>query len=66
MSRFGSRKFDAIEYAISEGVVSAADDLALAIEAISSSRERSLAMTKLEEAVMWANRAIRVERGANV
>lgn len=43
---------------VSESVRYKAAVLAELIEEIPVSRERSLAMTKLEECVMWANKAL--------
>lgn len=45
-------------------IMSDAKSLALTIEGMCpDSREKSLAMTRLEEAVMWANAAIMRDRG---
>ena len=53
-----SRRFTPEQAGISARIVLAAEDLALRIGEIKSSRERSLALTKLEESVMWANKAL--------
>ena len=59
-----TKRFDYVEY---DGASRSADrvmkdaayDLMDVIELIEASRERSLAITKLEEAIMWAGKAIR-------
>lgn len=58
---FESRIFSQEEGDLSHNVIIAAESLAVQIKAINPSRERSLAVTKLEEVVMWAHRAIAVQ-----
>lgn len=55
------RKFDLVESASSSSLrvkMSQAEEM---IRIISPSRERSLALTKLDEALFWANAAIAAE-----
>ena len=56
VSRFRPRyrKLESHEMQMSDDIKQAADDLCSLIEALPQSRETSLAITKLEEAVMWA------------
>lgn len=50
----------------SQTIRSEAKSLAVTVEGLCPpSREKSLAMTKLEEAVMWANAAIAREEGGD-
>lgn len=57
---FESRKFDEIEEAVSDQFIFWAQGLRDAISQIKDGRERALANTKLEESVMWANKALNV------
>ena len=65
LPQFKSRRFTPEQAGISARVVLAAEDLALRIGEINNSRERSLALTKLEEAVMWANKALAYAEDTN-
>jgi len=57
--KFKEHKFDSDQKLASGVVREAADTLDSVYEDwIVDSREKSLAMTKLEESVMWANKAI--------
>lgn len=57
---FESREFNEDEKVLSEYIRSKAEYLAEIIMSMPNSRERSLALTKLEEAIMWANKAINI------
>jgi hypothetical protein len=58
LPQFKSCQFTPEKIAISGRIITTAEDLALRIGEIKNSRERSLALTKLEESVMWANKAL--------
>jgi len=59
---FASRPLNDDQIARVKANVTAANTLEEAIEQTPPSRERSLAITKLEECVMWANKAISREQ----
>lgn len=61
---FTSIPYDPIGAALSGNIRDLASDLMRAIEQSEPSRERSLAITNLEQAVMWANKGIS-RTGAN-
>ena len=63
MSIFSSRPMNDDQLARSRAVRSKATDLLEVVEKSPPSRERSLAVTNLEQAVMWANKAISREEG---
>lgn len=52
------RKFDFVETAYSSSLRVKMSDVEEMVRRISPSRERSLALTKLDEALFWANAAI--------
>lgn len=52
------RKFDLVESAYSSSLRAKMSQAEEMIRRISPSRERSLALTKLDEALFWANAAI--------
>lgn len=52
------RKFDLVETAYSSSLRVKMSDVEEMVRRISPSRERSLALTKLDEALFWANAAI--------
>lgn len=59
--KFKQHKYESDQQLASGIVIDAADALDSVYEDwLVDSRERSLAMTKLEESVMWANKAIAV------
>lgn len=59
--RFVSVQFTAHQLQLSKGLIAEAQLLeAYILSSTESSRERSSALTKLEECVMWVNRAIAV------
>ena len=56
---FAHHEYDAAQQAASGSIRRAAEDLEAAIALrCAPSREKSLAMTKLEECAMWANKAL--------
>jgi len=58
---FKHHEFNEIQQSHSNTVVQAAETLEAAIRAwCPNSREKSLAVTNLEQAVMWANKAIAI------
>jgi hypothetical protein len=59
-ARFVSLPFTPAKKQASEGLVKQAQLLESYILCLPAGREQSLALTKLEECVMWANRAIAV------
>jgi hypothetical protein len=59
---FGSIKFDGEAQRISDGISNIASDLAVCINDMRDSREKSLALTKLEEAIMWGNKAVKSDQ----
>lgn len=61
-TRFDPVVLDDVEVEKLRAVRRAAEALAQAIERIPSGRERSLALTKVEESVLWAGRATAVAR----
>ena len=58
MNMYPVRKFDLVETAYSSSLRVKMSDAEEMIRRISPSRERSLALTKLDEALFWANAAI--------
>lgn len=59
-SRFEHVTFDALALGVADHIARIADELDDAIEQnIGGSPQRTIAARKLEEAVMWANKAIR-------
>ncbi len=57
MRRFDYAEFDAQQQAVHNNIRSACELVEQALEPLESSREKSLALTKLEEAYMWAGKA---------
>lgn len=57
-TRFDSRRVSGTGLAVIDGYKAEAEQLAQSIDrTVASSRERALAQTHLQEAVMWATRA---------
>ena len=52
------RELDEREKSIVEGIKANAETLETMIDLVPDGREKALAMTKLEEAVMWAVKAV--------
>lgn len=68
MSRFDYVKYDARSIERQEKAKNVCEDLESLIESLSNSREKFLALTKLEECYMWIGKAIRdsqTSRGGN-
>ncbi len=64
MSRLDSRKVNGIQQDKMHFVLDSAKQLEKCINDVChDGREKSLAMTKLEECVMWANKSISFENG---
>jgi hypothetical protein len=59
MNRFDYLKFDPHATNIHVAVKSKFEGLAETLEALPDGRAKSLALTKLEEAFMWAGKAVR-------
>lgn len=58
MAVFGSREFTEEEQTVATVIKGAASDLDGLLKCVPDSREKSLSITKLEECVMWAQKAI--------
>lgn len=64
MSRLESRKVTGVQQDRMQSVLCSAKQLEKCINDVChDGREKSLAMTKLEECVMWANKSISFENG---
>ena len=64
MSRLESRKVTGVQQDRMKSVLCSAKQLEKCINDVChDGREKSLAMTKLEECVMWANKSISFENG---
>ncbi len=64
MSRLDSRKVTGVQQDRMKFVLDSAKQLEKCINDVChAGREKSLAMTKLEECVMWANKSISFENG---
>lgn len=64
MSRLDSRKVTGVQQDRMKSVLYSAKQLEKCINDVChDGREKSLAMTKLEECVMWANKSISFENG---
>ena len=57
--RFEYTEFDAEQQKVHDRIREACELVELALEPLESSREKSLALTKLEESYMWAGKAVR-------
>lgn len=56
---FKSIAFDNISKELSDRIIGCAGVVQSILNELENSRERSVAVTKLEETVMWANKAIK-------
>ena len=60
--RFCGIIYDTPRAAISSKMIAAARAMAEVIYSLSDNREKSIALTKLEEAVMWCGKAIKEDQ----
>jgi len=65
LQKFNSQAWSAVEGVTNEEVIKVLIDRIIFLNSISPCRENSLAITKLEEALMWLNKRTqnRIERG---